>query len=219
MKQIVIVMLLAVLGLTGTARDRLFIEDFSIAQGETKQIAIMLENDTVYSAFQTDFVMPDGLVVTQEDGEYIVDLTGRADRDHTVSTYLQPDGSLRIFVAVMSMPPFSGNSGALALVEVRADADVKGEAQLRGSIVVEPNGDMHYMDDSTVYVNGGSGSEYITCDVNGDGKVDVTDVNIIINIMLGKAESSQYPGNADVNADSKVDVTDVNILINIMLGK
>ena len=75
------------------------------------------------------------------------------------------------------------------------------------------------MDDSTVYVNGGSGSEYITCDVNGDGKVDVTDVNIIINIMLGKAESSQYPGNADVNADSKVDVTDVNILINIMLGK
>ena len=106
MKQIVIVMLLAVLGLTGTARDRLFIEDFSIAQGETKQIAIMLENDTVYSAFQTDFVMPDGLVVTQEDGEYIVDLTGRADRDHTVSTYLQPDGSLRIFVAVMFVVAF-----------------------------------------------------------------------------------------------------------------
>ncbi|MBR1726155.1 MAG: dockerin type I repeat-containing protein, partial [Muribaculaceae bacterium] len=56
-------------------------------------------------------------------------------------------------------------------------------------------------------------------DVNGDGTVDVTDVNIIINIMLGKANASQYPGNADVNGDGKVDVTDVNIIINIMLGK
>ena len=56
-------------------------------------------------------------------------------------------------------------------------------------------------------------------DVNGDGKVDVTDVNIIINIMLGKADASAYPGNADVNGDTKVDVTDVNIIINIMLGK
>ena len=56
-------------------------------------------------------------------------------------------------------------------------------------------------------------------DVNGDGKVDVSDVNIVINIMLGKAQASQYPGNADVNNDTKVDVSDVNIIINIMLGK
>ena len=45
------------------------------------------------------------------------------------------------------------------------------------------------------------------------------DVNIIINIMLGKAQASSYPGNADLNGDNKVDVSDVNIVINIMLGK
>ncbi len=56
-------------------------------------------------------------------------------------------------------------------------------------------------------------------DINGDGKVDVSDVNIIINIMLGKASASNYLGNADVNNDNKVDVSDVNIVINIMLGK
>ena len=169
MKQIIIVMLLAVLGLAGTARDRLYIEDFSLAQGETKQIAIMLQNDTVYSGFQTDLCLPEGLVVTQEDGEYIVDLTDRADRDHTVSTHLQPDGSLRIFVAAMSMPPFSGNSGAVALVEMRAQAEVKGEARLQGSIAVEQNGDMHYMADCTTRVNGGSGPGPVAGDVTGDG--------------------------------------------------
>ena len=53
-------------------------------------------------------------------------------------------------------------------------------------------------------------------DVNGDGKVDVSDVNVAINIMLGKNEA--IPA-ADVNGDGKVDVSDVNIIINIMLGK
>ena len=62
-------------------------------------------------------------------------------------------------------------------------------------------------------------SPAIRGDINGDSKVDVTDVNIIINIMLGKATAASYPGNPDVNNDNKVDVTDVNAVINIMLGK
>ena len=61
--------------------------------------------------------------------------------------------------------------------------------------------------------------QYPLGDINGDGKVDVSDVNITINLMLGKASASSYPGNADVNGDNKVDVSDVNIVINIMLGK
>lgn len=56
-------------------------------------------------------------------------------------------------------------------------------------------------------------------DINGDGAVDVTDVNIIINIMLGKADASNYPGNADVNGQDGIDVSDANKVINIMLGK
>lgn len=56
----------------------------------------------------------------------------------------------------------------------------------------------------------------LTGDINGDGKVDVSDVNAVINIMLGKVES--VPA-ADVNTDGKVDVSDVNAVINIMLGK
>ena len=56
-------------------------------------------------------------------------------------------------------------------------------------------------------------------DINGDDKVDVSDVNIIINIMLGKALAISYPGDADLNSDGNVDVSDVNAVINIMLGK
>ena len=56
-------------------------------------------------------------------------------------------------------------------------------------------------------------------DMNRDGMVDVSDVNAIINIMLGKTQAISYPGHADVNSDNAVDVSDVNKVINIMLGK
>ena len=58
---------------------------------------------------------------------------------------------------------------------------------------------------------------YATGDVNGDGTVDISDVNAIINIILGTAASS-YKGNADVNGDGSVDIADVNAIINIILG-
>ena len=53
-------------------------------------------------------------------------------------------------------------------------------------------------------------------DINGDGKVDISDVNAVINVMLGKTESTAV---ADVNGDGTVDISDVNIVINLMLGK
>ena len=55
-------------------------------------------------------------------------------------------------------------------------------------------------------------------DVNSDGNVDVADINAIVNIMLGTAQASDYPGRADVNNDNKVDVADINTIVNLMLG-
>ena len=64
-----------------------------------------------------------------------------------------------------------------------------------------------------------SGSSYARGDVNGDGTIDVTDVNILINIMLGKDDGSLYDGRQYVTGETSVSVSDVNVVINIMLGK
>lgn len=57
---------------------------------------------------------------------------------------------------------------------------------------------------------------HIIGDINGDGKVDISDVNAVINNMLGKVEL--IPA-ADINRDNNVDISDVNAIINLMLGK
>ncbi len=56
-------------------------------------------------------------------------------------------------------------------------------------------------------------------DVTGEGTVDVSDINSVVNIILGKAHATDFPGNADCNGDGTVDVSDVNIIVNIILGK
>ena len=75
---------------------------------------------------------------------------------------------------------------------------------------------MAYMEFSNTQAGG---TTYTVGDVNGDGNVDVSDVNIIINIMLGKDDGSAYDGRQFVTDDTTVDVSDVNLVINIMLGK
>ena len=67
------------------------------------------------------------------------------------------------------------------------------------------------------YVGNAIEPETTVGDVNGDNKVDVADVNAVINIILKTKQASDYPGNADINNDTKVDVADVNSIINIIL--
>lgn len=53
------------------------------------------------------------------------------------------------------------------------------------------------------------------CDLTGDNKVDIADVNRAIDIMLGKYAQDH----SDVSGDGTVDIVDVNVIINSMLGK
>ena len=60
------------------------------------------------------------------------------------------------------------------------------------------------------------GDESVPGDVNNDGKVNVSDVTALVNMILGVSAMDQE--RADVNGDGKVNVSDVTALINIILG-
>ena len=60
------------------------------------------------------------------------------------------------------------------------------------------------------------GEEGTTGDLNGDGEVNIADVNAIINIILGGSDNSQ--GRSDVNEDGEVNIADANAIINIILS-
>ena len=54
-------------------------------------------------------------------------------------------------------------------------------------------------------------------DVNGDGDVNVNDVTVLINYILGKNPTPFIEANANVNGDEGINVNDVTALINMIL--
>ena len=72
----------------------------------------------------------------------------------------------------------------------------------------------------THYTGSGLSVAKLNClqsgDVNGDGRVNVSDVTALVNMILGVTPMNKE--RADVNGDDKVNVSDVTALINIILG-
>ncbi len=66
------------------------------------------------------------------------------------------------------------------------------------------------------FSNEGGSSQVLRGDVNRDGKVNVSDVTALINMILGNLTMDQEVAN--LNGDDKVNVSDVTTLINIILG-
>ena len=56
-------------------------------------------------------------------------------------------------------------------------------------------------------------------DVNGDGNVDIDDLNILLNIILDLDSADNYDGRAQLMGNAKVSIEDVNALINILLAQ
>ena len=54
-------------------------------------------------------------------------------------------------------------------------------------------------------------------DLNGDGNVDIEDVNLLINLILENIAPGQVVGNPDIDGSGTPDIVDVNLLINIIL--
>ena len=102
--------------------------------------------------------------------------------------------------------------GASAVVTKSMEQNADGSYRIAISVVsADLQNGACYIITATVKAQGLKG------DINGDGKIDVADVSIIINGALGKQELDLTI--ADMNDDGKIDVADVSIIINIALGK
>jgi hypothetical protein len=61
-------------------------------------------------------------------------------------------------------------------------------------------------------------NKYLKGDVNGDGEVNIADVNVLIDIIMGGEADTNTLIRADVNEDDEINIADINALIDIILG-
>ena len=128
MKRLIITSCCIVLAFASTiAANRLYIEDFSIAAGETKQVALLMENESVFTGFQLDLVLPEGLTIeTKNNGDPKVTInTARAD-DHQTVTNFRDDGRISILMMSLASTEIYGNSGAIVYFNLTASENFCG---------------------------------------------------------------------------------------------
>ena len=74
-----------------------------------------------------------------------------------------------------------------------------------------------YVDDFTLYYTGEEGGPVTPGDVNCDGEVSISDINAVIDILLGGSADVETQRRADVNGDGEVSISDINAVIDILL--
>ena len=110
--------------------SRLFVDDCSIEEGETMQLAVNLTNDIAFSGFQADIKLPEGLELCKEDGEYMISLSDRKGKDHVLTSAMRPDGTIRLLSYSMNLKEYAGTEGALIYLTVKAADNFVGDYEI-----------------------------------------------------------------------------------------
>ena len=132
---------LAVLPLTAAAQSqtKLTVDDFTINANETQTLTVNLENpDMTVTLVQFDLELPEGLSIPKdEDDEYLIDMTSRASKKHTLD-YNDKNG--RVLLSSSSNKTLSGTSGAIITIDITAAATFEtGTITLKNIEIVSPD--------------------------------------------------------------------------------
>jgi len=197
----------------------LYIADgLRFSKNKTNQLPVSLKNEDQIVGFQLDVVLPEGMTLAFDDeGEENITTTNRS-KNHSITSNILSDGSIRLVGTNLSNKIISGTDGVLVNIGVEvADWLANGEYAIQLKNVKMTNEDKQTLTcaDKTFIVKIGGKMG----DVNNDDAIDVTDAVLIIDEILMKNPANFDASLADVNNDGSIDVTDVVMVIDAILGK
>ena len=98
------------------ADNKCYLPNFSIADGQTKTVSLILDNETPFTAFQTDIYLPDGLTIVDDSFK----VTNRA-LNHTISAKSFGDGRMRIICFSPSSSVIASGTGSVVEFDIRSN--------------------------------------------------------------------------------------------------
>ncbi len=193
----------------------LLIRDLEMTAGSSMTVDVLLEGFQDITAFQTDIMLSDGLSINLAGQQDAFVLTDRASQGHLIDNYIHENDAIRVMAYTPDVTAFAGNEGALFTFKITADEDFAGPGTitLTRTLLSTVDGQDLWLEDTACTVK-----KALRGDVNGDGVVNVADINAVVNIILGGKTSPEIVKRADVNGDGMINISDVNLLISIILA-
>lgn len=201
--------------------NAVYFEQTKAAVGMSLTLPLLLKNADAITALQFDLRLPDGITIeTSSTGAYNVTFNtsaGRADEStHTLSCTKQSNGTIRVLCYSTGLSTFTGNSGAVLDIPVTLANDIVADDYniiLENIILSETSGEKHSIDCLSSTLN------VVQCaigDVNMDGEVDVADIVVTANYIMGDKTTVIFLDAADIDGDGIIDVADIVNLANLI---
>ena len=192
----------------------LTLADAQVVRGNTVVIPMSLTNAVGVTAFQTDVYLPEGFEMLKQDGEFVIETSGRLS-DHIVMANTRPDGSVRILCYSPMINPITGNDGEVLYITVVVPDDAEGDytLSLKNNALTTTEYEELRCAETTSTLNV---LPYIVGDANNSGTVTVTDVVLAARYVLGFDTDEFVFGAADMNGDGQITVTDVVLIASLV---
>ena len=181
-------------------------------KSQTNELSVNLQNERQIMGCQFDLVLPAGI--------YLNDIYNvwRSER-HSVSYNMLTDGTIRVVVVSTDGVPFYDYNGQILSMVFNLDNGLsEGDYMLAMKNIEMTTTDYETLrpEDQYIMVHV---KDLLMGDVDSNGQVNVTDVVMIIDNILGKSQWNFNAEAADVNYDTYINVTDVVMVIDHILGK
>ena len=210
--------------ITVEKNNKLTVTDMTQCSGGRGVLNVLLSDEETIMGFQFDLQLPAGVTVGEDsDGKLMAQLTGNAVNTHSISSSKVSDGLYRFVVTPQSSRAISqANGDGMTITIDVADnmavgtytmtiKDIEMTVKKTGSVYE----DIHPKNSAATLTI----TEAVMGDVNGDGRVSVTDV-ISMNSYILEEEPAQFIRKvADLNGDGRVTITDMVQVIDIILGR
>lgn len=165
----------------------IYSKDVKVRSDNQFELKICVRNESAITLWQTDLTLPQGIsIATDSFGDLDVRVSGDRTNSnrHSLSLNKLQGNTYRLLCASNNNNNFLGNDGEVATLVLNVDKDV-----VDGIYSVLYNNSL-FVEDNEVGHNSGFSFGHILVDnsvlgdLNRDGKVDVDDMNAIINIIL-----------------------------------
>ena len=188
--------------------------------GMSCELPVAMRNVAGISALQCDIILPEGISLAQEDGNYLVDVSSeRLAPSHAVSIRQLSSGAVRMLITSTIAEPFSGNDGDLFVLHLDVAPGLEDgtyPVQLTNVVMADVNALTYHAPDvaTTVIIKNA-----IKGDANGDGLVNVGDYVTTANYIMELNPVPFVFAAADVDENETIDVGDLVGITNIIMGE
>ena len=196
------------------------VEDVAILTGNKGTARISLDNGTnVYTGCQFNITLPEGTdLVKQTHGGYDYTVSSRFSGTPSVQITPQEDGSYMVLIYSMNNTAINGSEGVLISLPVKTNTDLS-IGSYPGAITNiafnNPDNTSAYLHDVTFNITMPS---FALGDVNHDRTVNITDVMMTVNHVVGQTPAGFHVEDADVNGDHVINISDIMAIVNLVVN-